>query len=824
MSKPYRGHKRQKLSVLNVGYYFSESSTPQQHHQTPVPHTIAHPSHSASPPIEENIYDNDDYSLSYSFPHGTPHPQHILAPLTVQRPDTNPSAHSTPQPQQQGPVANPPPYYQPSYNLDPPYPLDPYNYRVPQAKHKNNLSISSHFNLFNLQETSSDKRFGLPLPPPQTNVVNDLLVSLISVDGSNINNYLLSVLYKLNVPLPLDDFYNLLYNTDKAFVNVPKIDRTFVSTLVPNTSIDAVNQLLNVFKNPNVLGSIFPNVVNKENKLTNINYHELLRTFLAIKILFDVLIQLPPNAEEPQNYTIPRLSIYKTYFIICQKLISQYPSSSNTTNEQQKLILGQLKLGKLIKLVYPNLLIKRLGSRGESKYNYLGVIWNENIVLDEVKELCDKYELVELNEVFAKSMPVQRDHRRSKSGPSVPRRRQYSHSSTNAAVAAAAAAAVTDPGTGVVSPELSFIQLTIKFPPSAAFTILGEQNWFLNVKYLVYAKLEPLAINYVTIHDIFLNNDNLLQKEYLVKNFINRVLFPVLDGGVALQLHVYLVVVVELLPYLLLIKSSTEINFLKNLRLNLLHLINTLSSEAVYKHDAFNQKHASIFLLVLKKLINLNDLLITFIKLIIKDNSDTRTGMALVIESFFTDPLDSRNLSVSEGSTVSSESEYEVGGFKNVLSNDLLYTLIGYNFDPTVQDHKSSISMNFINQEINLIDDFFRHDLLDFLKKDDVVDPELDDPKELILSSRELSKLQSLIELIDHKLLSENFKEKYPVLVFNNYITFILNDLLKYIFLKQQHQLKGEPKNSFGNWWVFNSFIQEYVSLLGEVVGLSELA
>lgn len=166
-------------------------------------------------------------------------------------------------------------------------------------------------------------------------------------------------------------------------------------------AVDLINQLLNVFKNPNLLIEYFPNLEDKDNKLVNINYHELLRTFLAIKILYDILIQLQLSDEDdPQHYTIPRLSIYKTYYIICQKLIASYPSASNTRNEQQKLILGQSKLGKLIKLVYPNLLIKRLGSRGESKYNYLGVMWNENIVQHEIKQLCEDHDLNDLGEIF----------------------------------------------------------------------------------------------------------------------------------------------------------------------------------------------------------------------------------------------------------------------------------------------------------------------------------------------------------------------------------------------------------------------------------------
>lgn len=33
----------------------------------------------------------------------------------------------------------------------------------------------------------------------------------------------------------------------------------------------------------------------------------------------------------------------------------------------------------------------------------------------------------------------------------------------------------------------------------------------------------------------------------------------------------------------------------------------------------------------------------------------------------------------------------------------------------------------------------------------------------------------------------------------------------------------NSSENSFGSWWVFNSIIQEYLSLLGEIVGLKDL-
>ncbi|KAL6451939.1 RFX2 RFX-like DNA-binding protein RFX2 [Candida maltosa Xu316] len=871
---------------------------------------------------------------------------------------------------------------------------------------KNNLSISSHLTLFSLNSSNNP-------PPPRntTNVTsattnptstdgeikessalfNDLLYNLTSVDGSNINNFLLSILRKINLPFTLDDFYNLLYNDRQRSLldNISyqnKIDKTIITNNNNEIAIDIINQLLNVFKNPNLLLDYYPNLEDKDNKLININYHELLRTFLAIKILFDILIQLPlADDDDPQNYTIPRLSIYKTYYIICQKLIASYPSASNTKNEQQKLILGQSKLGKLIKLVYPNLLIKRLGSRGESKYNYLGVMWNNNIVQHEIKQLCDDHELNDLNEIFNSS-----DHNNpflvagpaigtssnvvlqsgtSTTGSSTPSRRPTigsggggGHHRRNSSKSKMKLEnnPFLQTSTGgtfplmnqqqqqpvefdnpITSPRLSFIKSNLKYPmdANASFSILDENNWFLQILYQCYNYQPTLDQN--LIQQIFLKNEFLLTNSSLLRNLMDLIIKPLAHQDIQstnIDLTLYLVIILEILPYLLLVKSSTNINLLKNLRLNLLHLINNLNNELKSLNSPkFTINNSTIFLIVIKKLINLNDLLITFIKLINKDQS--KVLMSNDIENFLkinsqTIKFDNNPTGTSSASAAAAAAANTTGNsedssfffnlntnsmgevnfsFKNdILSNDLIYTLIGYNFDPNVNHElKNTISMNFINKEINIIDQFFKNDLLDFLNthdsssspstqhhnnpgdnnsvsdlEDEDDDDEDDDEEEeviaihhthtnslspdpqssvqhnlqsgsrheasqsedkSILSRKEMEKLNSLINLIDKKLLNNDFKEKYPILMYNNCICYILNDILKYIFLKQQQlqlnsALDGDTQvdrdtqsqqrasnnnnnnsGSFGNWWVFNSFVQEYMSLIGEIVGLHDL-
>ncbi|CAK9441134.1 uncharacterized protein LODBEIA_P50030 [Lodderomyces beijingensis] len=845
---------------------------------------------------------------------------------------------------------------------------------------KNNLSISSHLTLFNLNSHPNE-----PLSEPSLKrtgkesnaVLNDLIFGLTSVDGSNINNFLLSVLYKINLPFPLDDFYNLLYNNDRQRPYVSnfnfhqKLDKTPVSPSSSEISIHIINSLLNTFKNPSSLTDYFPAHDDKESKLNTINYHELLRTFLAIKVLSDMMIQLPLTSDEdPQNYTIPRLSIYKTYYIICQKLIASYPSSSNTASEQQKLILGQSKLGKLIKMVYPNLLIKRLGSRGESKYNYLGVIWNENIINDSMKQLCEENELQDLTEIFSSDNANANSNRpnpfMASLGPppgdvlsnmSTPRKSHRRLSSKSKIKLGQISESFPDSGdhnggrgiggedndnddddqqqqqqqhqhhhhhhqhhqhhhqkeelqvaNPISSPRLSFVKPFLMYPNDQNFTVLAknERNWFQTLLDNVYSQNPHIDRNLV--ESILLQNANLKNNFSLLRNLIDSVIKPLSDDRITfdkknVDLSLYLVIVLEVLPYLLLIKASADINLLKNLRLNLLHVINNLNSELKNVDSSkFPLSNSTIFLISLKKLINLNDLLITFIKLINKKSS--KSMMSTDIENFL--KINSQTIKLDEDTgdsnhnfffNLSTTSMGEINfNFKNdILSNDLIYTLIGYNYDPKVNSElKSSISMNFITEEINIIDEFFKNDLLKFLSSsyydDDYddddesgsqvatnlhnIDTQVDsvpqsgdlsqsqlqsqsagsqkvpgDGSETVLTAGEMAKLNSLIGLIDIKLLSSHFKSKYPILIYNNYIAYILNDILKYIFLKQQQaQLQQQqqqqqqqrasedsgsesqqPKssnplgeNSFGNWWVFNSFIQEYMSLMGEIVGLQD--
>lgn len=280
--------------------------------------------------------------------------------------------------------------------------------------HRNNLSISSHFNTVSLEPTFDAPPNVLLVPDALSNpLVESLIKQLEVVDNSNINGYLLEVTRKLALSLPIDEFFNLLFRDNHPIENTnDKIDRSSVDDDNLQKTTKAVEQLLHFFQNPATLSKYLSTL---GAHLTNINFHELQRTFLAFKILDEIIVVVPGESDS-QAISIPRPFIYKVYFIICQHCIAKYPFTSDR-EEQQSLLLGQSKFGKLLKLAFPSVKIKRLGSRGDSKYHFLGVRWNPALVSSETLNLCEEQDISDLKFLFTdvstkRQMAVPRSSRR----------------------------------------------------------------------------------------------------------------------------------------------------------------------------------------------------------------------------------------------------------------------------------------------------------------------------------------------------------------------------------------------------------------------------
>lgn len=1012
-------------------HFQQQPIVPASHQQTPIQDFNSHaytypqsePPYTTAPPLipipltanltQSVALDQQSQSLQSS-PTFNQYPQQFIYPSVDYQQTTLPGVVSGVVPSaasgsmSSGPsdFAFPKPMAQPDLYYQSPSKVLPARQRI--QHNKNNLSISSHFNLFNLKEEFeptvrsleqvSQRHSTTSLPNPlhshshshshsagsmellpaaniytsttsasesvsasasstianKNNLIQALLVQLPSIDGQNINYFLLDVLHKISNQLPLDEFYNILYNSDdgsdgkkESSRSYEKIDQTqFPSPSIPEASSYTVALVLSVFKNPISLNNFIPNIDTSLIKLTSVNYHELLRTFLAIKILSDLLVQLPGSTVELEH-TIPRLSIYKTYYIICQKLITNYPSSSNSVSEQQKIILGQSKLGKLIKLVYPNLKIKRLGSRGESKYNYLGVVWNDKIIHQDIKDLCENNELSDLNTYFILRKNRMKSSKRKASGQlqstlplhDISVHQQHPHvqdqqsqdqlfqqlqhdmivggsselhlgsgtdlphgllehglglslgtqirdSSTNKRIPSSGLGGNHSgiPGNSSINtdnysfaPQLSFTNPFLKFPTFDDFSLapdLNQESWFDSISKEQSIIVDGIINNNENILDLVENIfifDLVEQDENnntLLTNFMDKIINPYFatvlskpDNYHNLDLRVYLIVIIKLLPYLLLLTVTpvkgfeNHSSFLQTLRSNLIQFVNNYTDSLVGLESIFPHTNATIFCIILKKLINVNDLLITFIKLIMKEEgfSSTRNSMKSDIQNYLISPSPSLSFE---------NNEIRFNFKEDIVQNDLIFSLMGYNYNPVVselllqqhqqfqqqipdfgissqsqgvgsvsasqgasQDKPSSVvSMKFVREEASLIEQFFKVDLVGFLSaKNSIQYSQLlpDDPAWTnLLSNQEFDTLVSLIKLMHESLLSTHFKSRYPILVYHNFISQILNDLLKHIYSKQQVQLQHQMQSSFGNWWVFNSFVEEYIGLMGEIVGL----
>ncbi|GEQ70916.1 hypothetical protein JCM33374_g4597 [Metschnikowia sp. JCM 33374] len=212
-----------------------------------------------------------------------------------------------------------------------------------------------------------------------------LLPLLKSVDASNSDGLLVTFLKEYHSEVPLASLYHLLYTSDSPDdippLSIPDSDFDQPDVSARTTKgLQLCHFILEAFKSPETFqGGIVHNPT-----LGTVNFHEFLRSFLAIKILFGSLKQV-----EKPNMSVSRVSLYKVYYILCQKLIHKSHNDSESWRSQQSIIFGESKMGKIFKLVYPNSKKKRLGKRGESKLHYVGFKWNDSMVDDEIRSLLN---------------------------------------------------------------------------------------------------------------------------------------------------------------------------------------------------------------------------------------------------------------------------------------------------------------------------------------------------------------------------------------------------------------------------------------------------
>ncbi|GEQ67621.1 hypothetical protein JCM33374_g1286 [Metschnikowia sp. JCM 33374] len=209
-----------------------------------------------------------------------------------------------------------------------------------------------------------------------------LIPSLRNVTAHNFSTFLAKLLKRWHRSVTIDEFFDLLYNENHYGVG-PKLGGNLShmsKTSKEAHGLEVFHLILETFRDSKVDLIDSNTGLIHTLKVTSVNFREFRREFFAMKVIRSCLSFVKDPAKGPIG--VSRLSLYKVYFILCQRLLQQDTNLPNIADEN--LILGPSKLGKLTKSLYPNLISKRIGRRGMSKYHYLGFTWNELVVDEEI--------------------------------------------------------------------------------------------------------------------------------------------------------------------------------------------------------------------------------------------------------------------------------------------------------------------------------------------------------------------------------------------------------------------------------------------------------
>lgn len=210
-----------------------------------------------------------------------------------------------------------------------------------------------------------------------------------SKNQGTIAEVLVKVLREYLCQIPLDDFYNMLYTRQEQMAR-PPIDGIKLHRAIPTEKgLEGLKLCKGIMENlflETSDGSSEPQTGNQDHSPL-LNKHEIIRIFLAIKIIFDA-VQVVENSSKSEAFLL-RASIYNSYYIICQKLSQKYRTCSNSIDLQFDIILSQSRFGRVFKLNFPDLNANRLGRRGNSKYCYREITWNKLLIDEGIKKLAE---------------------------------------------------------------------------------------------------------------------------------------------------------------------------------------------------------------------------------------------------------------------------------------------------------------------------------------------------------------------------------------------------------------------------------------------------
>lgn len=663
-----------------------------------------------------------------------------------------------------------------------------------------------------------------------------LIPQLIDVDVYNFSDFLKTVLVKCGMFLPLDEFYNMLYNPElypkllRGSMLSIRIDKSPPKPYI-EVGAQVLYRILEVFKDPNSTAAEETAPGFPKSRLAAINFHELSRSFLAMKIIMDTIREVKSREAPAERNSMPRLLIYRAYYVICKKLISEYPTSNNSTSLQQKLILGPSKLGKLIKLVFPDLISKRLGPRTDSKFHYLGIEWNYDIIDDDILSLCS-LDTPKIDEIF-------KNRRKSDRNLAVKKSRQSSSTSDRLRTdksdgrsdsipldsrtpevpsimsAPMGTAEMTSPPAEVrkLSPY-TFCTATSQYPKKDCTPDLynlpcseqPELSWMKPIKLIGAKYIERCGLNYDEFYSSLIDQNKMCEPSWLTKTVVERLKELLSTDGLTPeeQRRMQLTVLFSVLTKTLADFTATDLEDVKmsesRFRGSMGHMLKNFEHESSVV-QGLDRVHVRIFLSILSRI----NMFCGLISTMISGN---------IVEEV----LDELRKDLAEFLTAKDKDD----GFTSVerfFFQGLIYSFEAYG-------GKAEFIENPTTERIAL----FVHDVTHHMSE---VTAKIHDALlsvaglicNLLGAEKQCLSFQifgGTAAIIHADCFSHPLIRQIPLPVFTALAGFVCTGMEKASFQMYSRRTPELSRETFKIWWVFSLAVQVYIGLMAEIVAMGD--
>lgn len=628
------------------------------------------------------------------------------------------------------------------------------------------------------------------------------------INNANTHNYgelLVEVLRGRLRDMPLDEFYQLIYNSTNLSSNQDKTPRTLkednsVKKKAKLEGFRICSFILEVF-GPSHMRNSSKSCELVENKLLeSMNFYEFLRTFLAIKILFDSIDEVDEKIHGQQ--ALPRLSIYKAYCLICEKLTQSYTAVPNFSKFHKQIVVGVSQLGRIIKLVYPNLKIRRLGRRGYSRHHYLRMTWNRSIIDSEILHVL---KLEEANPIRRR---YDRENKKNEVKDSSEKKSYSGEISENKYEGN-----VVQSCLGMKRSLYSFVRMISKLPDFACSPRVWEyfpgktpkpSHWARKVilrslkillKYNI--DMEPFIQNF----EYFIFSASELN--FLFDNFVTYIdTLIYADSGEEAYMNLYLTVLLLIFPIVL--ASDIEVHYEAKalLRTNLATFIQKLRLRIKSVPEG-KSAHLTNFSHIIRKMIHMSEMTLSRVPV----NLVKRITKEIVMDLL-------KSTETNEGICKTAHEEI-VFNAVIMASNAYRPAFVDQNSDLTAKDNTKVIVG--IAKAFVTFASAGRRSLLkvpDSMNVQDLNCETFDLPFQMF---------KSLAKYFHEVCLSDPFVLKLPIQVIN-FILFKMNkDVQDMSFRSFANRGREVSKETFKTWWVHSALAEEYMQIFAEISALVTL-